>query len=406
MAPAYTVICTMAMNGALNAFTGFLIAFLIFAVRMIAYRYQWRFFGAEISQDKESLARLRRLATQAQEAFLEGHIDAFEDIGGVPTRHIRYDNLTDAVVKVIYGTGRQRTENQRWVLFRSHYQFDGFYCLPGVHGAHEKGGVEGEGGRFRRNHLVPVPKVKSLAELNVRLAKADRADDHRRINGRVRTVGEMFAIEQPLLRPLPTEVFEPGLSLNPRVDRHARIMVRNCQYSVPAKFIGRRVRVHLRAGEVIVLDGRTVIATHERSGRKGAQVLDLDHYLEVLKYKPGALPGATALVQARACGAFTSAHEAFWAAARKAHGDAAGTRELIDVLLLHRHMPAVDVVAGLTAALRVGATQADVVAVEARKQQRGATQPEHPVGQDDSAGQRVVSLTERRLTTRCPALSS
>lgn len=68
------------------------------------------------------------------------------------------------------------------------------------------------------------------------------------------------------------------------------------------------------------------------------------------------------------------------------------------MLLLHRHMPAVDVVAGLTAALRVGATQADVVAVEARKQQRGATQPEHPVGQDDSAGQRVVSLTERRLS--------
>ena len=39
-----------------------------------------------------------------------------------------------------------------------------------------------------------------------------------------------------------------------------------------------------------------------------------------------------------------------------------------------------------------------MVAVEARKQQRGATQPEHPVGQDDSAGQRVVSLTERRLS--------
>lgn len=35
--------------------------------------------------------------TQAQEAFLEGHIDAFDDIGGIPTRHIRYDNLTDAV---------------------------------------------------------------------------------------------------------------------------------------------------------------------------------------------------------------------------------------------------------------------------------------------------------------------
>ena len=36
------------------------------------------------------------------------------------------------------------------------------------------------------------------------------------------------------------------------------------------------------------------------------KVLDLDHYLEILLRKPGALPGATALAQARAAGAFTS----------------------------------------------------------------------------------------------------
>ncbi len=53
--------------------------------------------------------------------------------------------------------GRSRTESDRWVAFRSHYGFDTFYCLPGVEGAHEKGGVEGEVGRFRRNHLVPMP---------------------------------------------------------------------------------------------------------------------------------------------------------------------------------------------------------------------------------------------------------
>ena len=258
--------------------------------------------------------------------------------------------------------------------------------------------MEGEGGRFRRNHLVPVPKVKSLAELNSRLARADRADDHRRITGRIRTVGEMFAIEQPVLCPLPTETFEPGLTLNPRVDRHARVMVRNCQYSVPARFIGRRVRVHLRSNELIILDGRTVIARHERSNSKGVQVLDLDHYLEVLKYKPGALPGATALVQARANGSFSGAHEAFWAAARKARGDRDGTRELIDVLLLHRHMSPADVVAGLTAALSVGAVTAGVVAVEARKHQHGATPVEGSSGHDDADPRRVVSLTERRLT--------
>ena len=59
-----------------------------------------------------------------------------------------------------------------------------------------------------------------------------------------------------------------------------------------------------------------------------------------------------------------------------------------------------EVLAGLQAALSVGASNADVVAVEARKHQSdtgGATPLEHP---DDHGGvleQRVVSLTERRL---------
>ena len=84
------------------------------------------------------------------------------------------------------------------------------------------------------------------------------------------------------------------------------------------------------------------------------KVLNLDHYLEILLRKPGALPGATALAQARASGAFTAGHEAFWAAARKALGDAAGTRALIEVLLLHRHLEHADVLAGIAAAVSVG----------------------------------------------------
>jgi hypothetical protein len=44
-------------------------------------------------------------------------------------------------------------------------------------------------------------------------------------------------------------------------------------------------------------------------------VLCLDHYLEVLKTKPGALPGATALAQAKARGVFTQSHQRYWDAA-------------------------------------------------------------------------------------------
>lgn len=341
----------------------------------------------------------RVFATQAQEAFLEGHVHAFERLGGVPVpwERVRYDNLKAAVSRVLFG--RDRQESTRWVQFRSHYGFDAFYCRPGIEGAHEKGGVEGEGGRFRRNHLVPVPKVATLAELNERLEAADDADDARRVANRARTVGDNFATEATMLRPLPGEAFEPGLLLTPRVDAHARVTVRQCRYSVPARLIGRRVRVLLRAGEVIVLDGRREIARHPRATMRGAVVLQLDHYLEVLARKPGALPGATALVQARASGGFAVEHEAFWAAARAAHGDAGGTRALVEVLLLHRHLAREHVLAALRAATSVGATNPDVVAVEARR----IAENEHvsvgdaaPSAADDSAG-RVVSLTERRL---------
>ncbi len=85
----------------------------------------------------------------------------------------------------------------------------------------------------------------------------------------------------------------------------------------------------------------------KRSRVRGGQVLVLDHYLEVLARKPGALPGSMALSQARAAGVFTVAHEAFWTKARAKHGDRDGTRALIEVLLLHRHLPAPTVTAGI-----------------------------------------------------------
>ncbi|GAA1821484.1 IS21 family transposase [Agromyces neolithicus] len=339
----------------------------------------------------------RVYSTQSQEAFLEGHIDAFEEVGGVPTKHIRYDNLTAAVQTVLYGKGRNRVENDRWVLFRSHYGFDSFYCQPGIDGAHEKGGVEGEVGRFRRTWLSPMPEVDTLAELNARIRDYDARDHDRRIDTRIRTVGQDFAAEQPLLRALPFERFDPGLVLHPRVDRSSLITVRMAKYSVPARLIGRQVRVSLRASEVVVFDGRDQIARHERVVARGGESINLDHYLEVLRHKPGALPGSTALARARATGVFTPAHEAFWQAARKVDGDSAGTRALIDVLLLHRSMRPDDVVAGIRAALTVGAVSADVVAVEARLHAGGPAPTRHPGEHRRGDGQRVVSLTQRRL---------
>lgn len=138
--------------------------------------------------------------TQAQEAVLEAHIEAFNEIGRVPVKHIRYDNLTSAFTAVVFGQGRQRQENDRWLLFRSFYGFDAFHYQPGIGGAHEKGGVECEVGWFRRNRISPMPVVQSLQELNDRIRAWEAMDEHRRIMDRIHTIGQDFANEQRLWR--------------------------------------------------------------------------------------------------------------------------------------------------------------------------------------------------------------
>jgi transposase len=316
-------------------------------------------------------------ATQAQEAFLEGHVLAFEYFGAVPGR-VRYDNLGPAVVRVL--RGRDRAESERFIALRSHYQFDSFFCAPGKGGAHEKGGVEGEIGRFRRRHLVPVPAVGSLAALNQLIAAADIVDDGRVITGRPVTVAAAFAEEQLTMTALPAEAFDPARLLQARVDARARVCVRQNYYSVPARYAGRRLPVRLSATTVEVLDGSRVVARHERVAGKYAEILVLDHYLEVLRYKPGALPGATALARARAAGTFTAIHQGYRDAARRQYGDAAGTRALIEVLLAHRALPAAAVEAAMTRAVEAGVLDAQAVIIDARRQAGRQVAPVIPIG--------------------------
>lgn len=302
--------------------------------------------------------------TQGQEAFLQGHVLAFNHFGGVPAR-IRYDNLKPAVVKVL--KGRNRTESDRFIAMRSHYGVDSFFCRPGKEGAHEKGGVEGDIGRFRRRHLVPVPNAESLTDLNRLIAAGDLLDDTRVITGRSCTVAEAFADELPTLQPLPMEAFDPALILRTRVDLKARVSVRQCHYSVPARYAGRRLTVRLTATTVEVFDAAQLVAHHERAAGRHVEVLALDHYLEVLKTKPGALPGATALAQAKACGAFTATHQQYWDAARRARGDAAGTRALIEILLAHRTLRAHALQTAMSAAAATGLVDPQVVLIDARR---------------------------------------
>ena len=247
-------------------------------------------------------------ATQAQEAFLEGHVLAFEHFGGVPAR-IRYDNLEPAVVRVLQGPGpgRGRAVHRaalplRVRLVLLHPRQGGAPTRRAASKARSAGSAAAT--------WCPCPTVASLAELNQLIAAADIVDDGRVITGRPVTVAAAFAAEQPRVRPLPGEPFDPARLLQARVDapgpglRPAELLLGPGPLRRPA-LAGPAVRPRVEVA------GRPpVVARHERAAGKYAEILVLDHYLEVLKVKPGALPGATALAQARASGAFTSAHQA------------------------------------------------------------------------------------------------
>jgi transposase len=150
---------------------------------------------------------------ETQQAFLELHVEAFGWFGGVFER-VRFDNLTAAVKQVM--RGRRRVESDRFVALRSHYLFASEFTKPEIQGAHEKGGVEGEVGRLRRNHFVPVPAVADLGALNALLLGACESDLARRIVGRSETVAEAWQAERPLCARC-----RPSRSTRPRPRRRA-----------------------------------------------------------------------------------------------------------------------------------------------------------------------------------------
>ena len=199
------------------------------------------------------------------------------------------------------------------------------------------------------------------------------------ITGRPVTVGAAFAGETAQLLALPAEPFDPARLLQARVDNRSRVCVRQSYYSVPARYVGRRLGVRLSGHTVEVLDGSKLVARHERAIGRYLEVLTLDHYLEVLQTKPGGLPGATALAQAKAKGTFTASHQGYWDAVRRARGDAAGTRALIEILLAHRALPAPALTAAMDRAVASRCLDPQLVLIDARRE-RTQLAPVIPIG--------------------------
>jgi transposase len=304
---------------------------------------------------------------QKQEAFFDGHNQAFRFFGGIP-RRLTYDNLKTAVYKIL--TGRNRQEQESFKRFRSYYLFESNYCNPAQ--GHEKGGVENDVGYAQRNFMTPLLEVDSYEELNVILWKVCQENLHRRVRGQLTSVADLLSDERNRFLPLPGELFSACVSYPVKPNGYSQVDLDTNRYSVPAELGNDQLVLRAYPFRVEVLLGKEVIANHPRCFGREQDILDPLHYLNLLEQRLGAFEHAKPLRHWRKH--WPKDYDHLLEALRTRLPDGRGVKEFIAVLKLHREYPAEQVQQAVQAALELGAASLDGVTLCLRQIQHAQPQ--------------------------------
>jgi len=276
---------------------------------------------------------------QDQVSFLDGHVRAFTHFGGIPAR-IAYDNLRAAVVRILVGGARALTP--RFAALASHYLVEPCFCRPGE--GHDKGGVEARGKALRRQVLVPIPSGGSLDAINAALLA--------RLDARLSTtpaIATRFSEEQRTWRPVP-EPFAAEATTLATVSSRALVRLEGAYYSVPCRWAGRDLVVHVGPSTVTIVGHDGTRVGHPRK-RFGERAVDYRHYLPELARKPQAVRQVLPDLLRDLGNPFP----AVWAHLHEAHGPREAARLLAKILGELETRGASDVVPALETALATGA---------------------------------------------------
>jgi transposase len=197
------------------------------------------------------------------EAFLEGHVRAFEWLGGVP-RECVYDNLRAAVAR------REREQvvwSPRFLHLRGHYGFHATACTPQT--PREKGAVEA-GVRYLKTGFWPARRFRDLAELDEQYVDwRDRVCNVRtHATGRF-PVGERLAEERHALRPLPPARFDWSGHRTTRVPLDGYLRHGRCFYRAPERLVHERVELRFDRDQVWICHRGQEVARYRRSYEQG-----------------------------------------------------------------------------------------------------------------------------------------
>jgi predicted transcriptional regulator len=229
---------------------------------------------------------------QKTECFQEAHALFFKEAGGVYQTMV-YDNMKVAVKRFI-GTEKEPTDGL--LKLSIYYGFKYRFC--NVRRGNEKGHVERSVEVIRRKAFAFRDTFETIEEANQYLYEVCNGLNQKpQPSQQNQTAEESLKQEQDTLLPLP-QAFDAARVQNVRVDKYSTVVIDQSHYSVPDHLVGEIVKVKIYSNRILSFYKEEKIADHIRLTGCHEWSLQLEHYLETIKKKPGALAGSTALQQA------------------------------------------------------------------------------------------------------------
>ena len=260
--------------------------------------------------------------------IIQAHIAFFHEIGGVPET-IFYDNPRTIILDP-----KTATWNPRFLEFAVHYGFTPHTCT--IRSPHEKGTVEQSVKYVRQSVFARRSEFSSLDAANQYLKDTLHELNGHPVYQRPLTPHEGLAREQRTLKPLPTLDFSNYSLVTARISKYSTATFETNKYSVPERHPGRTVTMKIFADRIEMISNNEVVATHQRIYGKNQYSLDIHHYLETLKYKPGSLANARV---------FRQLHTSIQQVYRDHYLDK--PQEFLPLLCLLKEHPARDLVAAI-----------------------------------------------------------
>ncbi|MFC1499366.1 IS21 family transposase [Verrucomicrobiota bacterium] len=286
------------------------------------------------------------------EVVWEAHARAFAFFGGVPWR-ISYDNERVIVGGII--TPRERKLTQGFLQLQSHYLFEHHFCR--VRRPNEKGVVESMVRYTRSNYMVPVPRIRNLADLNKQLTLRCQEELSRRVRGKKASKAELLKEEKATFLELPDHPFEACRKVSTTSSSLSLVRFDCNDYSVPVRCASSPVVVKGYTDRIDISYLTEQIASHPRLWGKEDVHFNPIHYLPLLERKPGSLDYARPLQGWDLPECFKVLRDRL-----ETEDDGEGTREYIRVLrLLEKHSVSA-VGKAVEKGLRINALTRDAIA--------------------------------------------